>query len=148
MDDAELLYELAVFEIGEDAGLRAARRPAGPDLLVEYGVEESRRPKSLAAFWLASLWRFLEDSKQNPDAFEGLAFQAVAQSLSAAEFGASYGLLRARLTLPPPYPIELEEAYRTLHGRITSFVGVTTDGEFWAGFFQANVFELSASLHD
>jgi hypothetical protein len=121
--------------------VRGARRPAGLDLLLEFELKHGVKPRGLASFWLSTLWRFLEDSRQNPDAFEGLAFQAMAERLSAREFEEGYGPLRARLTLPPPYPIELRQAYRVLQGRVNSYAGITVDGELWAGFFQANVYE-------
>lgn len=143
MRDQDLLDRLGVFEPSGAEGLRAARRPAGADLLVEFEVKSGCQHDDLAAFWLASLWRFLEDSRANTDAFEGLAFQALAQPLNAAEFAEAYGPIRARLTLPPPYPIELRRAYRVLNGRLVSFAGLNSDGEMWAGFFQANVYELS-----
>jgi hypothetical protein len=144
MDDSELLYHLGVFEVRDDEGLRAARRPAGPDLIVEVTARQGHKVRyaTLEGFWLAALWRFLEDSKQNPLAFEGLAFQASAQPLTIEEFNLAYEPIRERLTLPPPYRIELRKAFRVLHGRITSFAGVTRDGEFWAGFYQANVYEM------
>lgn len=145
MQDHDLLDQLAVFEASRSEDVRAARRPAGPDLVVEFGLKSDVEPQGLAAFWLASLWRFLEDAKQNTDAFEGLAFQAIAQRLSAELFEQCYSPIRARLTLPPPYPIELREAYRILSGRLTSFAGVTTDGEYWAGFYQANVYDALPS---
>lgn len=145
MTDQDLLDQLGVFEASRGEDVRAARRPAGADLLVEFEVRTGCQHENLAGFWLASLWRFLEDSRANTDTFEGLAFQALAESMSASEFQEAYGRVRARLTLPPPYPIELRRAYRTLNGRLTSFAGVTTDGELWAGFYQANVFELSTS---
>lgn len=146
MRDRDLLDQLGLFDPSAADGVRAARRPAGQDLLVEFEAKSGCQHESLAAFWLACLWRFLEDSQANTDAFEGLAFQALAESLSAEEFREAYGPLRARLTLPPPFPIELRQAYRILRGRLTSLAGVTTDGELWAGFFQADVFELSMSL--
>lgn len=140
MDDQDLLDQLALFEVASSEEVRAARRPAGADLLVEFEPRSEARPSSLPGFWLSALWRFLEDSRGNTDAFEGLAFQATALRLSPAEFAQRYGLLRARLTLPPPYPIELREAYLTLSGRLISYTGITTEESYWAGFFQANVY--------
>ena len=143
MRDQDLLDQLEVFEPSVGEGVRAVRRPAGVNLLVEFEVRSGCQHEDLASFWLASLWRFLEDSRANTDAFEGLAFQALAEPLNAHEFEAAYGPIRASLTLPPPFPVELRRSYRVLNGRLVSFAGVTTDGEMWAGFFQANVYELS-----
>lgn len=143
MRDRDLLEQLDVFEAREDTELRAARRPAGVDLVVEFEALPSRSKEGgLAGFWLAALWRFLEDSRRSTEAFEGLAFQALAERLDAAEFTHLYGRVRERLTLQPPRGVELLEAYRLLNGRVTSFAGVNTDGEFWTGFYQADVFEL------
>ncbi|MGE0493899.1 MAG: hypothetical protein AB7S38_32120 [Vulcanimicrobiota bacterium] len=143
MRDQDLLEQLDIFEAQDDAELRAARRPAGPDLVVEFEAMPTRsKDGGLAAFWLATLWRFLEDTRRSTEAFEGLAFQALAERLDAVEFGRLYGRVRQRLTLQPPQGVELLEAYRVLNGRVTSFAGVNTDGEFWTGFYQADVFEL------
>lgn len=142
LQDDDLLDQLGAFEAREQDDLLAVRRPAGADLIVEFAPRSGRGTEGgLAAFWLATLWRFLEDSRQNTDAFEGLAYQALAERLDAAQFSALYGPIRARLTLAPPHGVELREAYRVLQGRVTSFAGVTTDGEFWAGYHQANVYE-------
>lgn len=146
MHDRDLLSQLEIFEPVTDSSLRAIRRPAGADLIVEYELTPagSVHYQDLAPFWLATLWRFLEDSRQNTDAFEGLAYQAIAEKLTAVQFGTLYGAVRARLTLPPPYRVELREAYRILNGRVTSFAGTTTDGEFWAGYHQGEVYQSTA----
>jgi hypothetical protein len=142
MTDQDLTERLAVFEPCELSGLKAARRPAGRHLLVEFEMDQDGEANSLADFWLASLWRFLDDSRQNTEAFEGLAFQALAERLSPRDFEVGYGPLRAQLTLPPANAVELKESYRLLNGRLRSFAGVTSQGRFWAGFFQADVYEL------
>lgn len=148
MQDSDLLEQLGLFEPSGAESLRAVRRPAGADLVVEYELKSGEEVSGLPAFWLACLWRFLEDSQQKTDAFEGLAFQALAERLDAREFSHQYGAVRSRLTLPPPYPIELREAYRTLNGRLVSFAGITTEGEHWSGFFQADLFELLTLSED
>ena len=113
------------------------------DLVVEFEALPNRSKEGgLAGFWLDALWRFLEDNRRSTEAFEGMAFQALAERLDALEFERLYGRVRERLTLRPPQGIELLEAYRVLNGRVSSFAGVTTDGEFWTGFYQADVFEL------
>ncbi len=143
--DEDLLYNLGLFDPEGTENLRAVRRPAGEDLVVEFVPKAAwSREGALAAFWLATLWRFLEDSHQNTLAFEGLAYQAVAERLDAKMFEGLFEQVRSRLTLPPPYGVELREAFRVLNGRVTSFVGTTTDGEMWASFFQAGVFQLDA----
>ncbi|MCA9796379.1 MAG: hypothetical protein KC910_31445 [Candidatus Eremiobacteraeota bacterium] len=143
MRDRDLLEQLDIFEVRDDPELRAARRPAGADLVVEFEALPNRSKEGgLAGFWLDALWRFLEDNRRSTEAFEGMAFQALAERLDALEFERLYGRVRERLTLRPPQGIELLEAYRVLNGRVSSFAGVTTDGEFWTGFYQADVFEL------
>jgi hypothetical protein len=148
MQHRDLLGQLGLFDSSGAEALRAVRRPAGVDLVVEYELKSGEEVSGLPAFWLACLWRFLEDSQQKTDAFEGLAFQALAERLDAHDFERDYAAVRSRLTLPPPYPIELREAYRTLNGRLVSFTGITTDGEYWSGFYQADVFELLTLSED
>lgn len=140
----DLLNGLAVFEPPGEVHLRSARRPAGRHLLVEIesDPEEGNPFCGLADFWLAALWRFLEDTHQNHLAFEGLAFQALAEGLSLGHFERLYADLRAHLILAPLRGVELRQAYRLLQGRLLSFAGVTHQGTFWSGFFQANYLDL------
>lgn len=152
MTSDDLWYGLERFEARDDDGLRVARRPAKADLVVEVfpdtDAQLSTKYLSLAAFWLAALWRFLQDNQRNVLAFEGLAFQAVAHRLSLADFVARYDEIRSCLTLSPPLDLELRESYAVLQGRLTSLTGVTTDGEFWACFYQAEVFRHAESYDD
>jgi hypothetical protein len=136
----ELLERLSVFDASGGVHLRVVRRPASRHLLaeVEADLEDGTCFYGLADFWLAALWRFLEDSHQNQLAFEGLAFQALAEALSPSHFEQLYGDIQAHLILPPPQRIELGQAYRLLQGRLTSFAGTTRHGTLWAAFFQAN----------
>lgn len=147
MRDQDLLYQLGVFDPDGTDDLRTVRRPAGEDLVLEFLPKESwSRDGGLAVFWLATLWRFLEDCHQRTDAFEGLAFQAMAERLDARMFENLFERVRARLTLPPLQGVELREAYRVLNGRVTSFAGMTTDGEMWASFHQPQVFVLDEAV--
>lgn len=143
MTNQNLMARLGVFEAPGEVNFRSARRPAGRHLLVEIETDPEEEPgfEELAEFWLVALWRFLEDSNQNHLAFEGLAFQAQAEPLSPTQFAQLYGGVRAHLILTPPQgAIDLRQAYRVLQGRLTSFAGVTRQGAFWSGFFQANVY--------
>ena len=142
MNDHDLQEQLGLFDPSGSESVRSVRRPAGAHLLVEFQPKAGIVPRSLAGFWLACLWRLLEDSQQNTEAFEGLAFQALAQRLTSEDFERLYGEVRSHLTLPPPYPLELSSAYRVLDGRLVSFVGLTCEGSAWAGFFQKHVFEV------
>lgn len=141
MTTDQLWLELERFEAKEEDGLRISRRPAGQDLIIEvYAKISSQSYPNLAAFWLASLWRFLEENHRSPQAFEGLGFQAQAQMLSRFEFTSRYQEIQKLLTLPPAHRLELKEAYLVLQGRLTSLAGFTIDDEPWALFFQAGVF--------
>lgn len=144
MTDAQLLEQLGAFDPSWADGVRAVRRPAGADLLVEMAPRAGHASGCLASFWLGALWRFLEDSRQNTEAFEGLAYQALAEALGPSDFQRRYEALRARLSLPPREPVELSVAYRVLQGRIQSFAGWDRDGDPWCAFFEAEVFALDS----
>jgi hypothetical protein len=135
--DTQLLELIEDYKSRKDEPVRTVRRPAGRKVLVERWTLPGGEARylSLLDFWLASLQGFLEDSGSDKRWFEGLAYQSRFVSLSGAEFVNEYRSLQQCLTLPPPDTISLQEAYLVLDGRITSFMGVTPEGDYWAGTF-------------
>ena len=83
--DAQLLELIEDYRPRRDEPVRRARRPAGPDIMIERwtlpGGESSYR--SLLDFWLASLHGFLLDSGSDARWFEGLAYQSKFEKLSS-----------------------------------------------------------------
>lgn len=135
--DIKLRELLEEYKPREDEPLRAARRPAGKHLLIERWTTPGGKSEysSLLDFWLSTLRHFLEDTGSDIRWFEGLAYQSVLVELEPGEFQTEYKALQQRLILPPPETVFLTRAYRSLNGKVISYLGQTEDGDFWSGTF-------------
>lgn len=137
MHNHQLLELLEEFEPKDDESIRRARRPARGKMLLEVTTYDSGRGDylSLTDFWLHSILHFLIDSGAKREFFEGVAYQADFEALTASEFETEFRQIQQELTLPPPGVVELQKAYRVLRGRLRGYAGITSDGEYWAGTF-------------
>ncbi len=135
--DLQLRELLEEYKPREEEPLRAARRPAGKQLLIERWTLPGGHSvyTSPIDFWLSTLRHFLEDTGSDIRWFEGLAYQSVFEELEPAEFQSEYRQLQSRLILPPQDTVFLTTAYRALGGKVTSYLGQTEDGDWWSGTF-------------
>lgn len=135
--DEQLLLLLEDFKPRQEEPVRSARRPAGQRMLVESWTSPGGTESfvSLLDFWTRALYRFLEDTGSDVRWFEGLAYQALFQELTPQRFFEEYRELQHRLTLLPPETVGLLQAFRVLDGRVISYMGLTAEGDFWAGTF-------------
>ena len=137
MHNHQLLELLEDFRPRDVESIRRARRPARGKMLLEITTYDKGRQDyiSLTDFWLHAVRHFITDSGSKEEFFEGVAYQANFESLSAAEFEGEFRKVQDELTLPPPGIVELQNAYRVLRGRVVGYAGITTDGEYWSGTF-------------
>lgn len=143
MFNQQILELLEEFKPRDEEPVRSARRPAGESLLIETQTYDSGTSfyLGLADFWLHALSRFQQDSGSDELWLRGLAYQSDFSERDADQFLKEYSAIQQRLTLPPPEIIELQKAYRVLQGRVISYCGITSDGEYWAGTYGPGYFQ-------
>ena len=146
--DQLILEVLEDFKPLEDSPTRRARRPGTGHVLIEVQSLEGGRSayRSLADFWVHSLYHFLEDTGTKREFFEGTAYQSQFRRLSPAQFWNDFSDLQNQLTLPPPGMVELREAFEVLTGRVKSYAGVTLEGDYWSGTFGPTYYDSLSGM--